>query len=267
MLFRSGTIKITGDGGSDVITFGLENSGVTAKTYASSTIVPVITVDSYGRVTAITNTSISFPAEADTLETVTGRGASSTRAITISNTTASTSTSTGALIVSGGVGVAKDLYANNVYGATAVYDSGNRVCRSASGTSPLTLSLSGAGALTGSVAAGTTSAAGILQLTDSTSSTSTTTAATPNSVKTAYDRASTAWNAANTAQTTAQSAYDVANTKFSSSGGSISGSISVTGSITATGDVTAYYSSDERLKENIKPIENALDKEIGRAHV
>jgi len=40
-----------------------------------------------------------------------------------------------------------------------------------------------------SVSAGTTSAAGILQLTDSTSSTSTTTAATPNSVKTAYDLA------------------------------------------------------------------------------
>jgi hypothetical protein len=38
-----------------------------------------------------------------------------------------------------------------------------------------------------SVSAGSTSAAGILQLTDSTSSTSTTTAATPNSVKSAYD--------------------------------------------------------------------------------
>jgi hypothetical protein len=38
-----------------------------------------------------------------------------------------------------------------------------------------------------SVSAGSTSAAGVLQLTDSTSSTSTTTAATPNAVKTAYD--------------------------------------------------------------------------------
>jgi hypothetical protein len=42
-----------------------------------------------------------------------------------------------------------------------------------------------------SVSAGSTSAAGILQLTDSTSSTSTTTAATPNSVKSAYDVAIT----------------------------------------------------------------------------
>ena len=34
----------------------------------------------------------------------------------------------------------------------------------------------------------------------------------------------------------------------------------VGGDITATGNITAYFSSDERLKENIKPIENALDK-------
>jgi hypothetical protein len=41
------------------------------------------------------------------------------------------------------------------------------------------------------VSAGSTSTAGVLQLTDSTSSTSTTTAATPNAVKTAYDFAET----------------------------------------------------------------------------
>lgn len=32
------------------------------------------------------------------------------------------------------------------------------------------------------------------------------------------------------------------------------------GEIRATNNVTAYYSSDKRLKENIKPLENALDK-------
>jgi hypothetical protein len=31
-------------------------------------------------------------------------------------------------------------------------------------------------------------------------------------------------------------------------------------SIRVAGDVVAYYSSDKRYKENIKPIENALDK-------
>lgn len=42
---------------------------------------------------------------------------------------------------------------------------------------------------------GTTGASGVVQLTDSTASTSTTTAATPNSVKTAYDLAASKANA------------------------------------------------------------------------
>ena len=34
----------------------------------------------------------------------------------------------------------------------------------------------------------------------------------------------------------------------------------VSGEIRATGDIVAFYSSDERLKENIQPIQNALSK-------
>lgn len=44
-------------------------------------------------------------AEADTLQTVTGRGSSSSNAISITNATASSTTGTGALIVTGGVGI------------------------------------------------------------------------------------------------------------------------------------------------------------------
>jgi hypothetical protein len=36
--------------------------------------------------------------------------------------------------------------------------------------------------------------------------------------------------------------------------------LDVSGSINATGDITAFHSSDERLKDNIQPIPNALDK-------
>jgi hypothetical protein len=39
-----------------------------------------------------------------------------------------------------------------------------------------------------------------------------------------------------------------------------SSSLQVNGTLYATGDVIAYYTSDKRLKENIKPIENAIDK-------
>lgn len=62
--------------------------------------------------------------------------------------------------------------------------------------------------ITFAVANGSTSAKGIVQLTDSTSSTSTTTAATPKSVKSAYDLANTAKTNAATAQATADGKAD-----------------------------------------------------------
>jgi len=71
---------------------------------------------------------------------------------------------------------------------------------------------------TNTVRSGTTSQTGVVQLTDSISSTSTTTAATPNSVKTAYD---------------------LANSKLNSSGGTISGNLVVTGNLSIQGD-TSY---------------------------
>jgi len=50
------------------------------------------------------------------------------------------------------------------------------------------------------------------------------------------------------------------NENLSTTGTLASGALSVTGAITATGDVTAFFSSDKRLKDNIIPIENSLDK-------
>lgn len=70
--------------------------------------------------------------------------------------------------------------------------------------------------VTFSVADATTSAKGVVKLTDSTSSTSTTTAATPNSVKSAYDLANTAKTNATTAQSRADSAYSLAEGKVDS---------------------------------------------------
>lgn len=70
--------------------------------------------------------------------------------------------------------------------------------------------------ITFAVADGSTSAKGVVQLTNSTSSTSTTTAATPSSVKSAYDLANTAKTNAATAQTRADSAYTLAESKVDS---------------------------------------------------
>lgn len=51
------------------------------------------------------DTATYLTAEADTLATVTGRGATTSTAVSITNATASTTTGTGALIVTGGVGI------------------------------------------------------------------------------------------------------------------------------------------------------------------
>ena len=78
--------------------------------------------NSTGTVALTSNLSGYLTSESDTLETVTDRGASSTNAITISNTTQSTTPTSGALIISGGVGIAKDVWIDgdlHVNGSTA----------------------------------------------------------------------------------------------------------------------------------------------------
>jgi hypothetical protein len=57
----------------------------------------------------------------------------------------------------------------------------------------------------------------------------------------------------------AQSIKTDANPQFNSLGIGTAASTTA-GEIRATGDITAFYSSDIRLKENIQPIENALEK-------
>jgi hypothetical protein len=85
---------------------------------------------------------------------------------------------------------------------------------------------------------------------------------------TATTNAATADQRAVTSGSYANSAFTRANTKFNSSGGTISGAVTistgglaVTGAITSTGDITAFF-SDDRLKNRLENIENALDKLI-----
>lgn len=70
------------------------------------------TADTY---TIDTSTYLTSYTETDTLASVTGRGATTATAISLTNATDTTSTSTGALIVSGGIAVGKNLLVAGSY--------------------------------------------------------------------------------------------------------------------------------------------------------
>ena len=101
----------------------------TAGIYGNNTIVPVITLEANGRVRSITNTTISFPAETDTLQSVTGRGNTSNAIITLTNTTKTTSNTTGSLIVSGGIAVTGNVALQQIH-----FADGTSMNTAASGT-------------------------------------------------------------------------------------------------------------------------------------
>ena len=184
--------------------------------------------------------------------------------LTVSGAVASNSTTTGTIIVTGGVGVSGNVYADAVYDggievitfatqaftkansanvlAQQAFDKANTDATNITATAGvygnativpvITLAANGRVSLITNTAiqSSTTSVQGIVQLTDSISSTSTTTAATPNSVKTAYDLAAT---------------------KFNSSGGTISGDVSVTGNLTVTGTQTIVNTSTVSTNDSL----------------
>lgn len=111
-LTEARTISLTGDGTASgsfdgsrnlPMAFTLSPSGVTPGTYER------VVVDAKGRVVG-SAPSQQIAQETDTLASVTGRGAVTGRAISIINGTASNSATTGALLVTGGVGIGGDLH-------------------------------------------------------------------------------------------------------------------------------------------------------------
>ena len=84
--------------------------------------------------------NIATVQSADTLQLVTNRGASTTNAVTVNNSTQSTSTASGALQVIGGVGIGGNLYVGGIVTATNMFLNGYQVSTS----SALSIQLSGA---------------------------------------------------------------------------------------------------------------------------
>jgi hypothetical protein len=77
------------------------------------------------RITSTGTTSSTFLRfdNTSTLQTVTNRGQTTTNALLFSNTTESTSTTTGALVVSGGIGVGKRINCESLRIADSIFDS------------------------------------------------------------------------------------------------------------------------------------------------
>lgn len=190
-----------------------------------------ITVDAYGRVTAASSNS----------------GAA----------TGVTSVANGAVMLVTGTG------SGPYTGAVTVSHANSGVTASTYTAEGFTVDARGHITATTALRSASTTQTGIVQLTDSTSTTSSTLAATATAVKAAYDLANGKGTGNGTVTSIATSGGIQGGT-ITSSGtisltGSYSGTWSVSGAITATGDITAY-SSDKRLKTNIASIENAIDK-------
>ena len=101
----SGTVNFDGSAGVTIsATLATVNSNTGS--FGSSVAIPVVTVNGKGLVTAVS----TIAPKIDSLNDTTAVGATTSSAITINNTTQSTGSTTGALIISGGLGVAKDTY-------------------------------------------------------------------------------------------------------------------------------------------------------------
>ncbi len=181
------TIAITGDltytspsfdGTGNVTAVGtLANSGVVSGTYGSSTAIPSLIIDSKGRITSATTTSIIAgvntvasiagtsnaagatisgttitltPADGTNGGVVTNGAQTFAGVKTFSNNTASTSTTTGAVVATGGLGVGGAIYAGSIQntpiGSTTA-STGAFTTLSASGVTTLT-SVTATGAAT-----------------------------------------------------------------------------------------------------------------------
>jgi len=196
--------------------------------------------------------------------------------VKFTSTTSSTSTTTGALVVSGGVGIVENLRVGGTATITGATTLSSTLGVTGATTLNSTLGVTGATTLSSTLSvSGATTLSSTLAVSGATtlSSTLAVTGATTLSSTLAVTGATTLSSTLNVSSSISGASLSVSGSISGSSlsvSGSISGaSLSVSGnisggaitgsSLSVTGDVTAF-ASDERLKENIQPIESALDK-------
>ncbi len=223
-------VFVTGNSSTDALDIGLIDSGVTASGYGDSVSVPTFVVDTKGRLTSASNTTIRSGTT------------SQTGVVQLEDSVTSTSTSNAATPAS--VKTAYDLATtanNNAVNAgtyaNAAFDKAN-------------------------------SANVLAQSGYNQANTATTTAGLAyNHANGAFDKANTATTTAdaafakaNSANVIAQAAFDNSNTKFSSSGGSISGDVSVTGNLTIIGQTIYANTTTALIADNVLTLNAAINQ-------
>ena len=196
------------------LTFALKTAGVGAGTYGSTangTKIDTITVDAYGRVTAVATGATGSTSTSGTVTSVATGGGLTGGTITSSGTISHADTSSQSSVNNSGSTFIQDITLDTYGHVTAITSA------SASGFNATTLDGIDSSSFLRSDA--TDTASGVITFSNTTNSTSKTTGA----VK-------------------------------------ISGGLGVAKTLNAGEDVVAYASSDKRLKDNLKPIENSLDK-------
>ena len=229
-------IFVTGTAGTDTLDLGLLDSGVTAASYGSTSAIPVITVDAKGRLTTVTTAAV------DTT-TASAAYAHANGAFTAANTAQTTATaaftaantkfaSTGGSI-SGDVSVTGNL---TIIGQTVYANTSTTLIADNIVTLNAAISQIAAPSVNAGVEVDRGSSANVALLWNETSDTWTFT----NDGSTYFDiadaaRVTSAFGVANSSTITAQAAFDAANTKFASTGGTISGEVTITGNLLMSG--------------------------------
>ena len=236
-------IFVTGTAGTDTLDIGLLDSGVTAAAYGSTSAIPVITVDAKGRLTTVTtaavDTTTASAAYAHANGAFTAANTAQTTA-TAAFTAANTKFASAGGTISGDVSVTGNL---TIIGQTVYANTSTTLIADNIVTLNAAISQIAAPSVNAGVEVDRGSSANVALLWNETSDTWTFTndgstyfdIADAARVTSAFAHANGAFGVANSSTITAQAAFDAANTKFASTGGTISGEVTVTGNLLMSG--------------------------------
>ena len=219
-------VFVTANASTDALDIGLIDSGVTASGYGDSVSVPTFVVDTKGRLTSASNTSIRSGTTAQT------------GIVRLEDSVISTSTSNAATPSS--VKTAYDLANTANINAVNAGTYANAAFDKANSANVLAQSgYNQANTATTTAGLAYTHANGAFD-----------------KANTATTTADAAFAKANSANVIAQAAFDNSNTKFSSSGGTISGDTTVTGNLIINGTTTTVNTSTVSTTDSLLKLAN-----------